>query len=202
MWPAAFGNVAVLMGGWSAEREVSLKSGAAVLAALRMRGVDAHGIDVDRNVLGVLADGRFDRAFVVLHGRGGEDGVVQGALEVLGLPYTGSGVLASALGMDKLRTKQIWLGMGLPTPPYRLVESAAELAAAATELGLPLNWVCRWRSSLRARVLASASAGSAMLRNCKARGSGPPLAIRPCWSSRGSKAGNTLALCYRAKPCR
>jgi len=136
--PAAFGNVAVLMGGWSAEREVSLKSGAAVLAALRMRGVDAHGIDVDRNVLGVLADGRFDRAFVVLHGRGGEDGVVQGALEVLGLPYTGSGVLASALGMDKLRTKQIWLGMGLPTPPYRLVESAAELAAAATELGLPL----------------------------------------------------------------
>lgn len=136
--PAAFGKVAVLMGGWSAEREVSLKSGAAVLAALRARDVDAHGIDADQNVLSVLADGRFDRAFIILHGRGGEDGVVQGALEILGLPYTGSGVLASALGMDKLRTKQIWSGVGLPTPPYRLVESVAELAVAATDLGLPL----------------------------------------------------------------
>ena len=136
--PRAFGKVAVLMGGWSAERAVSLKSGAAVLAALRARDVDAHGIDADRAILSVLAAGRFDRAFIVLHGRGGEDGVIQGALEILGLPYTGSGVLASALGMDKQRTKQIWLGVGLPTPPYRLIESAAELAAAATELGLPL----------------------------------------------------------------
>ncbi len=136
--PATFGRVAVLMGGWSAEREVSLKSGRAVLAALRARGVDSHGIDADRGILNVLADGQFDRAFIILHGRGGEDGVIQGALEILGLPYTGSGVLASALGMDKLRTKQIWLGMGLPTPPYRLVGSVAELAAAATELDLPL----------------------------------------------------------------
>ncbi len=136
--PGVFGRVAVLMGGWSAEREVSLKSGAAVLAALRAGRVDAHGIDADREILSVLAAGKFDRVFIVLHGRGGEDGVIQGALEILSLPYTGSGVLASALGMDKLRTKQIWQGVGLPTPPYRLVESAAELVAAASELGLPL----------------------------------------------------------------
>ena len=136
--PAEFGRVAVLMGGWSAERAVSLKSGQAVLAALRARGVDAHGLDADRAVQNVLATGRYDRAFIILHGRGGEDGVIQGALDLLGLPYTGSGVLASALGMDKLRTKQVWLGQGLPTPPYRLVASAVELAAAATELGLPL----------------------------------------------------------------
>jgi len=136
--PAAFGKVAVLMGGWSAERAVSLVSGQAVLRGLQARGVDAHGIDVDRGILNVLADGGFDRAFIVLHGRGGEDGVMQGALELLGLPYTGSGVLASALGMDKLRTKQVWVGAGLPTPPWRLVESAVELAEAAAALGLPL----------------------------------------------------------------
>jgi D-alanine-D-alanine ligase len=136
--PVAFGKVAVLMGGWSAERAVSLVSGQAVLRGLQARGVDAHGIDVDRGILNVLADGGFDRAFIVLHGRGGEDGVMQGALELLGLPYTGSGVLASALGMDKLRTKQVWIGAGLPTPPWRLVESAAELAEAAAALGLPL----------------------------------------------------------------
>lgn len=136
--PAEFGKVAVLMGGWSAERAVSLVSGQAVLRALQARGVDAHRIDADRGILRVLADGGFDRVFVVLHGRGGEDGVIQGALEILGLPYTGSGVLASALGMDKLRTKRIWLGMGLPTPPCRLVGSAVGLAEAAAELGLPL----------------------------------------------------------------
>ncbi|MBS1220810.1 MAG: D-alanine--D-alanine ligase [Proteobacteria bacterium] len=136
--PVAFGKVAVLMGGWSAERAVSLVSGQAVLRGLQARGVDAHGIDVDRGILNVLADGGFDRTFIVLHGRGGEDGVMQGALELLGLPYTGSGVLASALGMDKLRTKQVWVGAGLPTPPWRLVESAVELAEAAAALGLPL----------------------------------------------------------------
>lgn len=136
--PAEFGRVAVLMGGWSAERAVSLVSGQAVLKALQARGVDAHGVDVDREISRVLANGGFDRVFVALHGRGGEDGLIQGALEILGLPYTGSGVLASALGMDKLRTKEIWRGAGLPTPPWRLVESAAELADAAAELGLPL----------------------------------------------------------------
>lgn len=136
--PAEFGKVAVLMGGWSAERAVSLRSGQAVLAALLARGVDAHGIDTDREILRVLSDGGFDRVFIVLHGRGGEDGVIQGALEILGLPYTGSGVLASALGMDKLRTKQVWRGAGLPTPPWRLAESATDLADAARDLGLPL----------------------------------------------------------------
>lgn len=136
--PAEFGRVAVLMGGWSAERAVSLASGQAVLRALQACGVDAHGIDADREISRVLANGGFDRVFIALHGRGGEDGLIQGALEILGLPYTGSGVLASALGMDKLRTKEIWRGAGLPTPPWRLVESAAELVDAAAELGLPL----------------------------------------------------------------
>jgi D-alanine-D-alanine ligase len=136
--PVEFGKVAVLMGGWSAERAVSLVSGQAVLRALQGCGVDAHGIDADRQVLSVLANGGFARVFITLHGRGGEDGLIQGALDLLGLPYTGSGVLASALGMDKLRTKQVWRGAGLPTPPWRLVESAAELANAAAELGLPL----------------------------------------------------------------
>jgi len=136
--PEEFGRVAVLMGGWSAERAVSLVSGQAVLRGLQARGVDAWGIDVDRSILKVLADGGFDRAFIVLHGRGGEDGVIQGALDLLGLPYTGSGVLASALGMDKLRTKQVWVGAGLPTPPWRLIETVAELAEAAAALGLPL----------------------------------------------------------------
>jgi D-alanine-D-alanine ligase len=91
-----------------------------VLAALQAQQVNAHGIDADRKVLNVLVAGKFDRVFIVLHGRGGEDGVIQGALEILGLPYTGSGVMASALGMDKLRTKQLWLGIGLPTPPCRV----------------------------------------------------------------------------------
>jgi D-alanine-D-alanine ligase len=136
--PKQFGRVAVLYGGWSAEREVSLKSGRAVLEALQARGVDAHGIDAGRDVVEQLKAGAFARAFIVMHGRGGEDGVIQGALELLGLPYTGSGVLASALGMDKLRTKQLWLGAGLPTPAFRVLESMADAEAAARELALPL----------------------------------------------------------------
>src|SRR5512143_3860228 len=135
---AEFGKVAVLLGGRSAEREVSLKSGQAVLTALRVQGVDAHAIDAGPDVLEVLAKGGYDRVFIVLHGRGGEDGVIQGALETLGLPYSGSGVLASALGMDKLRAKQVWLGAGLPTPPFRVVEAATDPAAIIAELGLPL----------------------------------------------------------------
>ncbi|NNF96343.1 MAG: D-alanine--D-alanine ligase, partial [Halobacteria archaeon] len=107
------------MGGWSAERTISLNSGQAVLDALLRGGVDAHGIDVRREtVLHELAQGQFARAFVMLHGPGGEDGVMQGALEVLGLPYTGSGVMASAFAMDKLRSKQLLEGAGIPTPPY------------------------------------------------------------------------------------
>jgi D-alanine-D-alanine ligase len=133
-----FGKVAVLMGGLSAERAVSLKSGNAVLNALKSQGVDAHGIDVGKDILKVLGQGNYDRAFIVLHGRGGEDGSMQGALEILGLPYTGSGVMASAIGMNKLKTKQIWLAQNLPTPPYRLLNTAEDCESAASELGLPL----------------------------------------------------------------
>lgn len=133
-----FGKVAVLMGGPSAEREVSLKSGAAVLAALKRRGVDAEAIDADRDVIERLARGGYARAFVALHGRWGEDGVIQGALEVLGLPYTGSGVLASALGMDKLRCKQLWKGAGVSTPAFEVLTRDTDFERVVKRLGLPL----------------------------------------------------------------
>lgn len=136
--PKDFGKVAVLFGGWSGEREVSLKSGAAVLQALQRRDVDAHGIDAGKDVLELLAKGGFDRVFIALHGRGGEDGVMQGALEVLGLPYTGSGVLGSALGMDKLRAKRLWLSAGLPTPGFRVLDEHTDFFALARDMGLPL----------------------------------------------------------------
>ncbi|MDH5324296.1 MAG: D-alanine--D-alanine ligase [Gammaproteobacteria bacterium] len=135
---ARLGKVAVLMGGTSAEREVSLKSGAAVLSALQSRGVDAHGMDVGADVLSQLQQGRYDRVFIALHGRGGEDGTLQGALEIMDLPYTGSGVMASALAMDKLRTKQIWQARGLPTPEYRILEQKPDAAHLVQELGLPM----------------------------------------------------------------
>ncbi|MDD2893267.1 MAG: D-alanine--D-alanine ligase [Halothiobacillaceae bacterium] len=138
MKAADFGRVAVLLGGTSAEREVSLKSGRAVLDALLSKGVDAHAVDACAHVVEHLKAGGYDRAFIVLHGRGGEDGVIQGALELIGLPYTGSGVLASALGMDKLRTKQLWLGAGLPTPAFRVLHSADDAVSAGRELALPL----------------------------------------------------------------
>ena len=134
---ADFGLVAVLMGGWAAEREVSLVSGQAVLAGLKRRGIDAHGIDVDKHIAEVLVQGGFDRVFNVLHGRGGEDGVIQGALEILGLPYTGSGVMGSAVAMDKYRTKLMLQALGLPTPGFALIRDEADLAAAA-DLGYPL----------------------------------------------------------------
>jgi D-alanine-D-alanine ligase len=133
-----FGKVAVLYGGWAAERPVSLKSGAAVLAALQASGVDAHGIDVDRNIISVLQAGKFDRVFNILHGAGGEDGVLQGALEILGIPYTGCGVMASAISMDKFMTKQVWMGAGLPTPAYRVLTADTDFTAVVAELGLPL----------------------------------------------------------------
>jgi D-alanine-D-alanine ligase len=136
--PATFGRVAVLMGGLSAEREVSLKSGGAVLAALKRRGVDAQGVDVGSDILEVLRKGEFDRIFLALHGRGGEDGTLQGALEILGLPYTGSGVLASALGMDKWRTKLVWQGAGLPIPDYVLLNARSDFASVEAHLGFPL----------------------------------------------------------------
>jgi D-alanine-D-alanine ligase len=133
-----FGKVAVLMGGPSAEREVSLKSGNAVLAALKRQGVDAHGFDADKSTLHLLEAGNFDRVFIVLHGRWGEDGVIQGALEVLDIPYTGSGVLGSALGMDKLRTKYLWTAAGIPTPAYAVLTSGTDFNQVAATLGLPV----------------------------------------------------------------
>lgn len=135
---AAFGKVAVLFGGRSAEREVSLKSGAAVLAALQRSGVDAHAFDPASRDLSALRDEEFDRAFIALHGRFGEDGTVQGALELLGIPYTGSGVLASALGMDKWRTKLVWQAAGLPIPQFVLLDAHSDSAAVVAKLGLPL----------------------------------------------------------------
>ncbi len=134
----AFGRVAVLYGGRSAERAVSLKSGAAVLEALQQAGVDAFAIDVGNDVLARLCEQRIDRAFIALHGRGGEDGTIQGLLECAGIPYTGSGVLASALAMDKLRTKQIWHSVGLPTPRHAALVSEDDCYQAAKELGFPL----------------------------------------------------------------
>jgi len=133
-----FGKVAVLMGGISAEREVSLKSGAAVLSALLNQGIDAHGIDAQPNNIGLLQAQGFDRVFNSLHGSWGEDGVVQGALESIGMPYTGSGVLGCALSMDKVRSKQIWQTLGLPTANYRTINQPSELDGLIEQLGLPL----------------------------------------------------------------
>ena len=131
-----FGKVAVLLGGRSGERAVSLKSGAAVLAAMQRSGVDAYGFDPAEQPLQALA--QFDRVFIALHGRYGEDGTVQGALELMGIPYTGSGVMASALGMDKWRTKLLWRAVGVATPDFELVQADSDFAAIEARLGLPL----------------------------------------------------------------
>jgi len=135
---AEFGRVAVLMGGAAAEREISLKSGQAVLAALLKNKIDAIGIDVTENLIQPLLEQRFDRVFNIIHGRGGEDGILQGALEALGLPYTGSGVLASALSMDKLKTKLCWLGAGLPTPRWMKLQGPEDVDRCAELLGFPV----------------------------------------------------------------
>ena len=133
-----FGRVAVLLGGKSAEREVSLKSGSMVLAALKRKGVDAHAFDPSRQNLADLVKEKYRKAFIALHGRFGEDGTVQGILEWLGIPYTGSGVLASALAMDKLRTKRIWKAEGLPTAAYALLTKDSDFKAVARRLGMPI----------------------------------------------------------------
>lgn len=136
--PGAFGRVAVLLGGDSSEREVSLDSGAGVLEALRSRGVDAEPVDGVPALLDALQAGRFDRVFNILHGGVGENGVLQGLLDALRVPYTGSGVLGSALTMDKIRTKQVWLSEGLPTPRYERLAKGADLRAAVERLGYPV----------------------------------------------------------------
>jgi len=137
-----FGKVAVLMGGNSAERAISLMSGQGVLAALRSQGVDAHAFDPRQQSLWALREQGFARCFIALHGRHGEDGTVQGALELLGIPYTGSGVMASSIAVDKVMTKRIWLAQGLPTPAYRVLPSEdganPAIAQMPIALGLPL----------------------------------------------------------------
>ncbi len=133
-----FGKVAVMFGGDSAEREVSLKSGAAVLAALQSRSVDAHAFDPAVRPLDELKKDGFQRVFIALHGRGGEDGTLQGALTLMRIPYTGSGVLASALAMDKWRSKLLWQAAGLPIPDYAVLDESSDFAAVAARLGLPL----------------------------------------------------------------
>jgi D-alanine-D-alanine ligase len=138
--PAVFGRVAVLMGGTSAEREVSLDSGRNVLEALRARGVEAFAIDGIPALIEAIGAGKIDRVFNILHGNkgGGEDGVLQGLLEALGVPYTGPGVLGSALTMDKIRTKQVWIASGLPTPRFARIGKGDDLPAAANGLGFPV----------------------------------------------------------------
>ena len=136
--PASYGKVAVLFGGKSAEREISLQSGEAVLNALKRNNVDARAVDPKDDVIDQLQNGGFDRVFNMLHGRYGEDGVIQGALELLGLPYTGSGVLASALGMDKLKTKEVWIANQIPTPKFCVVNKDYDANLIVKMLGLPL----------------------------------------------------------------
>ena len=131
-----FGKVAVLLGGKSAEREVSLNSGGRVLAALQRQGVDAQAFDPAERKLDELA--AFDRVFIALHGRHGEDGTIQGALELMHIPYTGSGVMASALGMDKWRTKLLWRAVGLPIPEFAMLDASSDFAAVERKLGLPI----------------------------------------------------------------
>lgn len=133
-----FGKVAVLLGGRSAEREISLLSGNAVLSALQGQGVDAHAFDTGERSLSALADEQFDRVFVALHGRYGEDGTIQGALELMQIPYTGSGVMACALAMDKWRTKLIWLAAGIPTPRFEMLSAKSDFERIAETLSLPL----------------------------------------------------------------
>jgi D-alanine-D-alanine ligase len=142
MDPKSFGKVAVLMGGKSAEREISLLSGGGVLKALQSKGVDAHAFDPAERDLSELKQEGFQRCFIALHGRFGEDGTVQGALELLGIPYTGSGVMASAISIDKVMTKRVWLAEGIPTPRYTLLRRGAyqreQVLKIPDDLGLPL----------------------------------------------------------------
>jgi D-alanine-D-alanine ligase len=136
--PEEFGRVAVMMGGSAAERAVSLRSGAAVYHALKQKGIDVIAIDVTGSPIDALADHKIDRVFNIIHGRGGEDGVLKGVLEVMGLPYTGSGVMASALAMDKLRTKLCWRGYGLATPQWYLLQNENDIDGCIEKLGFPV----------------------------------------------------------------
>jgi len=164
--PSEFGRVAVLMGGTSSEREVSLNSGSNVLDALRARGVDAHAVDGIPALVDALRANRYDRVFNILHGHngGGEDGVLQGLLEALGVPYTGSGVLGCALSMDKIRTKQVWLALGLPTPRYARLVKGQDVREAAARIGLPVivKPACEGSSVGVSRVFSEADLDAAV----------------------------------------
>lgn len=164
--PQTFGRVAVLMGGTSSEREVSLNSGSNVLDALRARGVDAHAVDGIPALVEALRADKFDRVFNILHGHngGGEDGILQGLLEALGVPYTGSGVLGCALSMDKIRTKQVWLSLGLPTPRYARLVVGDDVRAAAARIGLPVivKPACEGSSVGVSRVFSEADLDAAV----------------------------------------
>jgi D-alanine-D-alanine ligase len=162
--PGSFGRVAVVMGGDSAEREVSLNSGRNVLDALKARAVDAQAIDGIPALLDALRAGHFARVFNILHGGGGENGELQGALQSLRVPFTGSGVLGSALSMDKTRTKQVWLSLGLPTPRYKALPRGADVHAAAREVGFPLivKPACEGSSVGVTRVFADADLDAAV----------------------------------------
>ena len=138
MSPHDFGKVGVLLGGSSSEREVSLMSGNGVVQALRSQGIDAHPFDTGKRSLAELAAEKFDRVFIALHGRFGEDGSIQGALELLGIPYTGPGVMACAIAMNKIMTKQIWAAQGLPTPRFAILNANSDLRRVPDEFGLPL----------------------------------------------------------------
>ena len=162
--PKRFGRVAVLMGGTSSEREVSLDSGRNVLAALRSRGVDAQAVDGIPALVVELGGQKFDRVFNILHGGDGENGVLQGALQSLRVPYTGSGVLGSALTLDKIRTKQVWLSLGLPTPRYARLVVGDDVRAAAARIGLPVivKPACEGSSVGVSRVFSEADLDAAI----------------------------------------
>jgi D-alanine-D-alanine ligase len=162
--PKRFGRVAVLLGGTSSERAVSLDSGRNVLEALRGQGVDAEPVDGIPALVAALDAGRFARVFDIMHGGDGENGVVQGLLEALGIPYTGSGVLGAALTLDKIRTKQVWLSLGLPTPKYARLAKGEDVAAVAGRIGYPLivKPSCEGSSVGVTRVFEPAGLGSAV----------------------------------------
>jgi D-alanine-D-alanine ligase len=166
---ADFGRVAVMLGGSSPEREVSLDTGAAVLKALQSRGVDAHAWDPAGKSLGQFAAAGFDRTWIALHGTGGEDGALQGALQWLDMPYTGSGVMASSLAMDKIRSKHLFEACGIPTPEYAVIRHDADAVLAAEELGFPMILKPAGQGSRTQGSCRSGAARTRVWRRCARR---------------------------------
>lgn len=193
-----FGKVAVLMGGFSSEREISLTSGNAILKALREKGVDAHAFDPKETPLSELKTQGFQAAFNILHGTYGEDGTVQGALEALGILYTGCGVLASALGMDKYRCKLIWAALGLPIPPFVVLHDDSDFAAVEALLGLPMFVKpAAEGSSVGVYKITQKANWRKFISSC---------ATKTCtakfWQNNSCRAANTLVACSIKLRCR